>query len=123
MEECSDIRVEGGVMPTELKIDESIVEDSAAYPISIKLCHLSEQEATPDQVATSANGKATQDGIFRSNLSKDDTDELIQAARLDDKANTEDIVHANYMLGVLIYRIKVHLKQSWLGNGCLVLKY
>lgn len=99
MEECSDIRVERGVMPTELTIDESLAEDNDAYPITVKLRHLSEEEATPKQNATSANGQAIQDGIFRSNLSKDDTEELIAGAKLNDKANTEEVVQCKYLLG------------------------
>lgn len=99
MEECSDIRVERGVMPTKLDIDESLAEDSDAYPITVHLRHLSQEEATPAQTATSVNGQAIQDGLFRSNLAKDDTDELIQAAKLNDKANTEEVVRAKYLLG------------------------
>jgi phenol 2-monooxygenase len=99
MEECSDIRVERGVMPTSLDIDKSSVTDPEAYPITVRLRHLSEEEATPKQTSTSANGQAIQDGIFRSNLSKDDTEELVQAAKLNGKANTEEIVRAKYMLG------------------------
>lgn len=99
MEECSDIRVERGVMPTGLEIEEDSVEDTEAYPITVRLRHLSQEEATPAQTSTSVNGQAVQDGLFRSNLSKDDTEELIQAAKLDDKANTKEIVHAKYMLG------------------------
>ncbi|CEJ89837.1 Putative FAD binding domain protein [[Torrubiella] hemipterigena] len=99
MEECHGLQVERGVMPTDLSVDESAVEDYDAYPITVKLRHLSEEEATPKQNATSANGQAVQDGIFRSNLTKDDTDELIAAAKLNDKANTEEIVHAKYVLG------------------------
>lgn len=99
MEECSDIRVERGVMPTAIEINESQVEDNDAYPITVKLRHLSEEEATPQQTATSANGQAIQDGIFRSNLAKDDTDDLLAASRLNEKANKEETVHAKYVLG------------------------
>lgn len=98
MEE-SGVHVERGVMPTSLKIDEAAVEDPEAYPITVCLKHLSEEEATPKQSSTSVNGQAIQDGLFRSNLAKDDTDELIQASKLSEKANTEEIIHAKYMLG------------------------
>ncbi|KAG8405465.1 hypothetical protein J3458_022119 [Metarhizium acridum] len=101
IEECSDIRVERGVMPSSLDIDESRVEDDDAYPVTVKLRHLSEEEATPKQAASSANGgAAVQDGLFRSNLAKDDTEDLLgAAARLNGKANTEEVVHAKYVLG------------------------
>lgn len=91
--------VERGVIPTELTIDKSAVEDNDAYPITVRLRHLSEEDATPQQAATSANGAAVQDGLFRSNLTPDDTDELVKASELDAKADSEEIVHAKYMLG------------------------
>jgi phenol 2-monooxygenase len=99
LDDCSDIRVERGVMPISLEVDESLVEDNEAYPIKVHLKHLSEEEATPKQTATSANGTSIQDGLFRSNLAKDDTEELIQRAKLNEKANTEEVVHAKYVLG------------------------
>lgn len=99
IEECSDIRVERGVMPTSLKIDEALVEDPAAYPVTVALRHLTEEEATPKQTATATNGQSIRDGLFRSNLSKDDTEDLLAASRLNEKANTEEIVHAKYVLG------------------------
>lgn len=99
IESCSDIRVERGVIPSKLDFDASKAEDNDAYPITITLRHLSEEEATPKQTATSANGAAIQDGLFRSNMSADDTKELLKTAELNAKANTEEIVHAKYMLG------------------------
>lgn len=99
MQECGAHPVERGVLPAELTIDESLVEDPDAYPISVRLRHLSEKEATPQQTATSFNGQAVQDGLFRSNMTADDTHEILEAAKLDTKANTEEIVKAKYMLG------------------------
>jgi len=97
--ECGGSAVERGVLPTKLNLDESLVEKTDAYPITVTLRHLSEKEATPEQTATSVNGAAVQDGLFRSNLAADDTHELIQASQLDAKANTEEVVKAKYMLG------------------------
>lgn len=99
IEESSDIRVERGVLPTSLEIDESKVEDPDAYPITVNIRHLSEEEATPKQTATSSNGASVQDGLFRSNLAADDTAELIAQASLNDKANTTEIIKAKYMIG------------------------
>ncbi|KAH0034894.1 phenol 2-monooxygenase, partial [Aureobasidium melanogenum] len=97
---CSDIHIERGVIPTDLEIDESRVEDPDAYPVTVTLRHLSEEEATPKQSSTSANGVAVQDGLFRSNLAPDDTQDMIRAAEtMDAKANTQEIVHAKYVLG------------------------
>ena len=97
--ECGGNDVERGVMPTKLSIDESLVEDNDSYPLTVTLRHLSEKDATPSQTATSANGAAVQDGLFRSNLTSDDTHELLKASELDAKANQEEIVKAKYMLG------------------------
>lgn len=99
MQEDGGNPVERGVIPTELSINKSLVEDNEAYPITVKLRHLSEQDSTPQQTATSANGAAVQDGLFRSNLTGDDTHELLKASELDAKAGNEEIVHAKYMLG------------------------
>lgn len=99
IESWSDIRVERGVLPTSLELNEDEVDDPDAYPITVSLRHLTEEEATPTQSSTSANGAALQDGLFRSNLTPDDTKELIETAKLNDKANTEEVVHAKYMLG------------------------
>ncbi|KAK3057635.1 hypothetical protein LTR09_001819 [Extremus antarcticus] len=99
MEACGASGVDRGVMPVELSIDESLVDDNEAYPITVTLRHLSENDATPQQSATSANGAAIQDGLFRSNMTPDDTHELLQASKLDAKADREEIVKAKYMLG------------------------
>ncbi|KAL9112308.1 MAG: hypothetical protein Q9227_003426 [Pyrenula ochraceoflavens] len=94
------IGVERGVMPETFKFDETKAEDPDAYPITVTLRHLDEDEASPKQSATSANGAAIQDGLFRSNLSADDTQELLdQAKKLNGKANKTEIVKAKYMLG------------------------
>lgn len=98
--EAAQIRVEHGVLPTSLSIDESLVEDTEAYPITVTLRHLTEEEATPAQKATSGNGQAVQDGIFRSNLSADDTADLIRLTNsLAEKAGRTETVKAKYMLG------------------------
>ncbi|KAJ0413345.1 FAD binding domain-containing protein [Aspergillus carlsbadensis] len=99
MEACGGLRVERGVLPTKLELDESLVESTDAYPITVHLRHLSETEATPKQTGTAVNGSAIQDGLFRSNLAADDTAELIRASALDAKADTEEVVKAKYMLG------------------------
>ncbi|KAK4986753.1 hypothetical protein LTR66_007786 [Elasticomyces elasticus] len=99
IESKSGMRVERGVLPTKLEFDESSAEDPNAYPITVTLRHLSEEEATPKQSATSANGAALSDGLYRSNMTPDDTNELIMQAELNKKANNEEIVKAKYMLG------------------------
>lgn len=99
--ECSDdqVRVERGVMPATLELNKALVEDPDAYPITVTLRHLSEEEATPKQSATSVNGSSVQDGLFRSNMAPDDTADLLNSVKLSDRANTEEVVQAKYMLG------------------------
>lgn len=97
--EHSDIRVERGVFPEELDFDESKAEVEDAYPIKIQLRHLTEDEATPKQTATSTNGAGIQDGLFRSNLSPDDTADLLNTARLADKAGSTETIEAKYVVG------------------------
>jgi phenol 2-monooxygenase len=94
------IKVEHGVMPTAFHFDQELAEDTDAHPIEVTLRHLSDEEATPKQSATSANGAGLQDGIFRSNLSEDDTAEMLaRAAELDAKKDRTEVVRARYMLG------------------------
>ncbi|KAL5585820.1 hypothetical protein FOVSG1_013512 [Fusarium oxysporum f. sp. vasinfectum] len=93
------VAVERGVMPTSLSIDPSTVENPEAYPITVNLRHLSEEEARPKQTATSLNGTVIQDGLFRSNLTPDDTAELLKTAELNQKADTVEVVKAKYILG------------------------
>ncbi|OTB07665.1 hypothetical protein M426DRAFT_317967 [Hypoxylon sp. CI-4A] len=89
------IRVERGVLPESLEIDESKVDDESAYPVTIKLRHLSEEEATPKQ---QISGSKVTDGLFRSNLTQDDDEEdLIQKSR--SRNGDSEIVHAKYVIG------------------------
>jgi phenol 2-monooxygenase (NADPH) len=103
IKEHSDIEVERGVLPESFEFDTSKAEDEEAYPITVTLRHLSDEEATPHQDLSSTrtkgevNGSAPQSGLFRSNLAADDTDELIRKAR--EKAGTTEVVKAKYMIG------------------------
>ncbi|TQV92542.1 FAD binding domain-containing protein [Cordyceps javanica] len=99
MAECSDIRVERAVMPTSLTIDEAVVEDPDSYPIVVALRHLTEEEATPKHTTAAANGQPVHDGLFRSNLTKDDTAEMLALSKLNEHAGAEQIVHAKYVVG------------------------
>ncbi|OHW97253.1 phenol hydroxylase [Colletotrichum incanum] len=89
------IKVERGVLPESLEIDESKVNDDSAYPVTVKLRQLSEEEATPPQVA---NASKVPDGLFRSNLVQDDDEEdLIKKSQA--RAGASEIVHAKYVIG------------------------
>ncbi|KAL1621292.1 hypothetical protein SLS56_009286 [Neofusicoccum ribis] len=96
MKEHSNIEVERGVLPESLEVDGSLVEDTAAYPITVKLRHLSDEEATPEQSQASGTAKLS-DGLFRSNLSPDDTDDLIRKSS--GREGSSEILKAKYMVG------------------------
>lgn len=93
LKEYSKIEVERGVLPESLEIDTSKVEDNSAYPITVKLRHLTDKEATPEQSKMSKVG----DGLFRSNLAADDVDDLIRKSK--GKEGTAEIVRTKYMVG------------------------
>ncbi|KAK8188276.1 FAD binding domain-containing protein [Phyllosticta capitalensis] len=95
MKEHSDIEVERGVLPVSLDVDEAQVDDEDAYPITVKLRHLTDEEAMPEQAKQL--GATNGDGLYRSNLSPDDTDDLIRANR--EKGGTEEVLKAKYMVG------------------------
>ncbi|PVH81063.1 hypothetical protein DL98DRAFT_560028 [Cadophora sp. DSE1049] len=98
LKKYSDIEVERGVLPESLKFDESKAEDLDAYPIEVVLQHLTDEQANPDQHAAT-NGTATSDGLFRSNMADDDTQELLKKAATNGKAGTRETVKAKYMIG------------------------
>jgi phenol 2-monooxygenase (NADPH) len=91
LREHSDIEVERSVMPTSIVLDESKAYDQDAYPIILKLKYLSDEEATPSQ-----SGCPTPNGLFRSNLTPDDTDDLLRS-----QARTAgfETVKAKYVIG------------------------
>lgn len=77
-------------MPTDLAIDESLVDDEDAYPVSVTLRHLSEEEATPTQKLSNIG-----DGLFRSNLVEDDTPDIMAKS----SAGQEEKVLCKYVVG------------------------
>ena len=86
------LRVERKVIPTALSIDESLVGDDDAYPISVTLRYLTEAEATPTQMLSNLN-----DGLFRSNLAADDVDDILERSAGRDAV--EEVVKAKYVVG------------------------
>jgi hypothetical protein len=87
------INVERGVLPESLEIDDSKCDDHSAYPISVRLRYLTDEEATPAQRL----GDQPRDGLFRSNLADDDTDDLIRKSK--EKEGTSETVRAKYLVG------------------------
>ncbi|PVI04507.1 hypothetical protein DM02DRAFT_669105 [Periconia macrospinosa] len=89
------LHVERGVLPESLDISENLCGDHSAdnYPLTVKLRHLTDEEATPAQSTSST----IQDGLFRSNMVEDDTDDLIRRSK--EKQGTTEIIKAKYMVG------------------------
>jgi phenol 2-monooxygenase len=97
LKEHSDIRVERGVMPQSLTFDDSLAEDNDAYPIKVVLQHLTEDEVNPEQ-SRATKGAAVSDGLYRSNMAADDTEELLNKAA-NSRAGSRETIQAKYMIG------------------------
>ncbi|OLN94309.1 Phenol 2-monooxygenase 4 [Colletotrichum chlorophyti] len=85
-------QVERGVIPTSLEIDEAAAEDPHAYPVTVTLRHLTEEEATPTQMLSNLS-----DGLFRSNLAEDDVNDILSRSRA--RETRDEIVRAKYVVG------------------------
>ncbi|PKY09148.1 hypothetical protein P168DRAFT_308796 [Aspergillus campestris IBT 28561] len=103
IKEHSDIVVERGVLPTSFQFDQAKAADFGDYPIAVTLRTLSDEEATPQQrlqhQKTEDGQRSTSDGLFRSNLAADDTDDLIRAAKNGDHSRPVETVRAKFMVG------------------------
>jgi phenol 2-monooxygenase len=97
IKEHSDITVERGVMPETLDLEDADPRDREAHPITVTLRHLTEEQATPAESKGHSND--IQSGLFRSNLAKDDTDDILNAAAQNSKAGSTEVVKAKYMIG------------------------
>lgn len=83
-----------------MTFDESKAEDPEAYPIEVVLQHLADEEANPAQrTDTNGSSNAQSDGLFRSNMAADDTDEILNKAQKNGRAGTRETVRAKYMIG------------------------
>jgi phenol 2-monooxygenase len=87
------IRVERMVIPTSLSIDEAVLEDDDAYPVTVTLRHLTEEEATSTQRLSNLS-----DGLFRSNLAEDDVASLIEKSNGRQYVR-EEVVKTKYVVG------------------------
>ncbi|KAI4609287.1 hypothetical protein J4E80_008536 [Alternaria sp. BMP 0032] len=89
------LRVERAVLPESLHIAEDRVDDHSPdnYPVTVQLRYLTEDEAKPAQ----SKGSGVNDGLFRSNLAEDDTEDLI--ANSQQKQGSTEIVKAKYVVG------------------------
>lgn len=92
----SDIAVEYGKMPESLHIDAENAENDEEFPISVTIRQLtSEANGIPNGIT---NGSHIPNGIFRSNLTADNTDSILAAAKANVASHTETI-HAKYVVG------------------------
>ncbi|KAJ6009156.1 hypothetical protein N7499_000890 [Penicillium canescens] len=104
IKEHSDILVERGVLPTAFEFDATKADDFNDYPINVTVRSLSDEESTPQQQQQhhkSGDGKETtaSDGLFRSNLAADDTDDLIRAAESDPRVDRVESIKAKFLVG------------------------
>ncbi|KAK0113444.1 hypothetical protein ONS96_014310 [Cadophora gregata f. sp. sojae] len=88
--EHSDIRVERLVLPEKVEFAEPVQDHrSENYPISVTIRHLA--------VDPAAAQTGIENGLFRSNLAKDDTEDILAvSARREDEVET---VQAKYLVG------------------------
>lgn len=89
-----ELQVERGVIAEKLEFDDKLAADPQAYPITVTLRTLGEEEANPSPVYGSAG---IRDGLFRSNLAPDDWEDLINRSKA--KAGKTDVVKAKYIIG------------------------
>lgn len=99
LKEHSDISVERGVLPETLEIEDVSPKDREAYPVKVTLRYLSEEEATPATAHSTTKNGTVQSGLFRSNLTADDTEELLKAARTSPRSGSTEVVRAKYVIG------------------------
>ncbi|KAL1876075.1 hypothetical protein Plec18167_005336 [Paecilomyces lecythidis] len=99
LKEHSDISVERGVLPETLEIEDASPKDREAYPVKVTLRYLSEEEATPATAHSTTKNGTVQSGLFRSNLTADDTEELLKAARTSPRSGSTEVVRAKYVIG------------------------
>lgn len=99
IKEHSNITAERGILPERLEVDLAVIEDKDAYPITVSLRHLTEEESTPDQTIGLKKASQVQNGLFRSNLAADDTEELLRASKAKRMDIGTEIVRAKYMIG------------------------
>lgn len=92
----SDITVEYGKMPESLHIDPENVEQDEEFPVAVTIRHLPREI---DSVANGIdNGSKVPNGIFRSNLTADNTDSVLAAAK-ESNASLTETIRAKYVVG------------------------
>lgn len=93
----SDLEVERGIIAESFEYDENYEKDLDAYPITVKLRRLSDEEANPSYISTNGSGSQPANGQGRRSLLPDDWEELIQKSRL--RQTKTEIVKAKFIIG------------------------
>lgn len=88
------IKVERPVMPEKLEFDESRAEDEDAYPVTMTLRYMREEESTPLQF-----GHKTENGLFRSNLQSQEEEDAHYALPEGAEPDMLETVHCKYVIG------------------------
>lgn len=88
------IKVERPLLPESIEVDESKADDPDAYPVTVKLRYLSEEEATPQQF-----GHKVENGLFRSSLMTAEEDDAMYKLPEGTEAGLIETVHAKYIIG------------------------
>jgi phenol 2-monooxygenase len=83
-------------MPETMDIDADQVEDTEAYPVKVTLRHLA--EAPLSHQSTVDGPQDGPNGMFRSNLSTDPTEQTLRQAKANPESYIEE-VRAKYMVG------------------------
>lgn len=94
LKEHGNIEVERGVLPESLSLDEARAEDEEAYPITLRLKHLETGSTLPV-----TDGRSIPNGLFRSNLTPDDTAEMLKAQTNGPNPAITETVKAKYVIG------------------------
>ncbi|EST09308.1 Monooxygenase, FAD-binding [Kalmanozyma brasiliensis GHG001] len=87
------LSVERGILPETLAVDEAGIDDAKAYPVTVEVRKLSEEEATPTQM-----GKSVPNGPFRSSLAPDDTPAGASNGA-PSASGPRERIHAKYVIG------------------------
>ncbi|KAH9206669.1 FAD binding domain-containing protein [Leptodontidium sp. 2 PMI_412] len=93
----SSIGVERGVIPESLSIDANFTDSANEYPVSVTLRHMLEEGTVPEEIHGS-HASGVPNGLFRSNLTADDTASLLENAQSSTSTRSEKVL-AKYVVG------------------------
>ncbi|GAA6050393.1 hypothetical protein JCM3770_004015 [Rhodotorula araucariae] len=86
---------ERSMLPESLEIDESLVGDFDAYPVTLTVRHLSDDESNPEGYRGDVNG--TRSGLFRSSLLSAEEEEALY--KKGEQPQRVETVKAKYLIG------------------------